>query len=216
LAWFWGVLVFAVINNILGAILEYMFKPSMNCSIKFKRFLRSFVYKGLISVPVMVLFAFDYTKPCLELKNSMLISFSNDYMSSNRLTPSNRPTPSNEFTSLNDFIFANEFVFGVVLIQFPIMIFVFINIINEFSKPEPNKNYQLVTGSIEGQSICKKIFRVILLICKKIIRVILLSILIFYIQTLFFIYFFLLVTDIVHLLGVFNILLSFFTICDIP
>ncbi|CAF4123745.1 unnamed protein product, partial [Rotaria magnacalcarata] len=111
---FWGALLLSVISSIFGSILEYMFRQNINCCNKFLRSLRSTVYKSSISIPVIVLFAFDYTKPCLELQQTTFM------------------------------LFSNAFTYITVAIQFPVLIVVFIDVMYEFCTWRPNATYILV------------------------------------------------------------------------
>jgi hypothetical protein len=129
---FWGALVLAFIISIFGSILEYVCKEDINCCKKFFRVLRSIFYKSSISIPVMVLFAFDYTKPCLELRQTTFM------------------------------LFSNAFTYITVAIQFPVLIIVFIDVIYELCTWTPNATYILVRGTIKNQPICQKILRVVL------------------------------------------------------
>jgi len=124
---FWGALLLALINSIFGSILEYMFKPNMKCCNKFLRILRSVLYKSSISIPIMVLFAFNYSTPCLELKKTTFM------------------------------IFSNAFTYITVAIQFPVLLAVFIDNIYEYYTWTPNATYKIVKGSIKNQPICTKI-----------------------------------------------------------
>jgi hypothetical protein len=127
---FWGALTLAFIISIFGSILEYAHKQNITCCNKFLRILRSILYKSSISIPVLVLFAFDYTKPCLELRETTFM------------------------------LFSNAFTYITVAIQFPVLIIVFIDVIHEFITWTPNATYSLVRGTIKGQPISKKILRV--------------------------------------------------------
>ncbi|CAF4616969.1 unnamed protein product [Rotaria socialis] len=89
----------------------------MNCCNKFLRSLRSTVYKSSISIPVIVLFAFDYARPCLELQQTTFM------------------------------LFSNAFTYITVAIQFPVLIVVFIDVMYEFCTWRPNATYILVKGS---------------------------------------------------------------------
>jgi hypothetical protein len=129
---FWGALILAFVNTIFGSILEYMFKSNIGCCNKLLRILRSTLYKSSISIPVMVLFAFDYTAPCLKLRETTFM------------------------------LFSNVFTYITVAIQFPVLIVVSIDVLYEFYIWKPNATYILVKGSIQGQPICKKIVRVLL------------------------------------------------------
>ncbi|CAF4130945.1 unnamed protein product [Rotaria magnacalcarata] len=104
----------------------------MNCCNKFLRSLRSTVYKSSISIPDIVLFAFDYTRPCLELQQTTFM------------------------------LFSNAFAYITVAIQFPVLIVVFIDVMYEFCTWRPNATYILVKGSIKDQPICQKIIYTIL------------------------------------------------------
>ncbi|CAF3966880.1 unnamed protein product, partial [Rotaria magnacalcarata] len=110
---FWGALLLSLISSIFGSILEYMFRQNINCCNKFLRSLRSTVYKSSISIPVIVLFAFDYTKPCLELQQTTFM------------------------------LFSNAFTYITVAIQFPVLIVVFIDVMYEFCTWRPNATYIL-------------------------------------------------------------------------
>jgi hypothetical protein len=127
---FWGALTLAFIISIFGSILEYAHKQNITCCNKFLRVLRSILYKSSISIPILVLFAFDYTKPCLELRETTFM------------------------------LFSNAFTYITVGIQFPVLIIVFIDVIYEFITWKPNATYSLVKGTIKGQPIGNKILRV--------------------------------------------------------
>ncbi|CAF2027819.1 unnamed protein product [Rotaria magnacalcarata] len=86
----------------------------MNCCNKFLRSLRSTVYKSSISIPDIVLFAFDYTRPCLELQQTTFM------------------------------LFSNAFAYITVAIQFPVLIVVFIDVMYEFCTWRPNATYILI------------------------------------------------------------------------
>jgi hypothetical protein len=129
---FWGALLLAFLSSIFGSILEYMFKSDLNCCNKLFRILRSTLYKSSISIPVTVLFAFNYTKSCLELKETTFM------------------------------LFSNTFTYLTVAIQFPILIIIFLDVLYEFYIWKPNATYILVKTSIKDQPIWKKIFRVVL------------------------------------------------------
>ncbi len=129
---FWGALILAFIISIFGSVLEYVVKANMSCCNKFLRILRSILYKSSISIPVMVLFAFDYTKPCLELRETTFM------------------------------LFSNAFTYITVAIQFPVLIVISIDVIHEFYTWKPNATYILVKGSIKNQPIGKKILRIAL------------------------------------------------------
>jgi len=128
---FWGALALAFIISIFGSILEYVCKQDITCCSKILRVLRSILYKSSISIPVMVLFAFDYTKPCLELKQTTFM------------------------------LFSNAFTYLTVAIQFPVLIIVFIDVIYEFYAWKPNATYSLVRGTIKGQPVRQKILRIL-------------------------------------------------------
>ncbi|CAF1610274.1 unnamed protein product [Rotaria magnacalcarata] len=113
---FWGALLLSLISSIFGSILEYMFRQNINCCNKFLRSLRSTVYKSSISIPVIVLFAFDYTKPCLELQQTTFM------------------------------LFSNAFTYITVAIQFPVLIVVFIDVMYEFCTWRPNATYILLSS----------------------------------------------------------------------
>ncbi len=129
---FWGSLLLAFVSSIFGSILEYMFKSDINCINKLFRIFRSILYKSSISIPVTVLFAFNYTKACLELKETTFM------------------------------LFSNTFTYLTVAIQFPILIIIFLDVLYEFYIWKPNATYILVKTSIKDQPIWKKIFRVVL------------------------------------------------------
>lgn len=124
---FWGTLILGFIISIFGRILEFMFKPNMQCCGKIVRFLRSTLYKTSMSIPIMVLFAFDYTKRCLELRNTTFM------------------------------VFSNAFAYITLAILFPVLLIVSLDVIYEFYIWKPNATYSLVKVSIEGQPICTKI-----------------------------------------------------------
>jgi hypothetical protein len=129
---FWGAFIMAFIISIFGSILEHVCRQNINCCDKFLRILRSTLYKSSISIPVAVLFAFDYTKPCLQLKKTTFM------------------------------LFSNEFAYVTVAIQFPVLIIVFIDVILEFYTRKPYATYKLIRDSIqEDQPTCKKILRVV-------------------------------------------------------
>lgn len=80
-----------------------------------------------MSIPIMVLFAFDYTKRCLELRNTTFM------------------------------VFSNAFAYITLAILFPVLLIVSLDVIYEFYIWKPNATYSLVKVSIEGQPICTKI-----------------------------------------------------------
>jgi hypothetical protein len=105
-------------------------------------------------------------------------------------------------------IFSNTFTYLTVAIQFPLLIFICIDVLYEFYIWKPNATYMLVKTSIKDQPICKKILNVLLYSVLFLIMLIgiLLSFLI-YLELLFII-------NITHLLLVStNILLSILNIC---
>ena len=75
--------------------------------------LRSIVYKSSISIPTTVLFAFDYKKPCLELRKT---------------------------TSM---VFSNNFAYLTIAIQLPVLAVILIDVLHEFYKWKPNATYEL-------------------------------------------------------------------------
>lgn len=86
---------------------------------------RAIVYKSSISIPVTVLFAFDYKKACLKLKAS----------------------PS--------MIFSNSFTYTVIAIVFPLLLIILCNEIYELRKRykyKSNATYDLVTIYIKHPS----------------------------------------------------------------
>ena len=128
---FWGALMLAFVNSIVGSILEYRFNQSIHCGSKFLRILRSTLYKSSMSVPIMLLFAFNYATPCLELRKTTLM------------------------------LFSNSFAYITVAIQFPVLIVVFLDIIYEYYVWKPNATYILVKGSIKNQPLHKKVIQII-------------------------------------------------------
>ncbi len=56
-----------------------MFKDNLHCCNKILRTLRSTLYKSSMSIPVMVLFVFNYTTPCLELQKTTFMLYSNAF-----------------------------------------------------------------------------------------------------------------------------------------
>lgn len=129
---FWGALILSFINSIVGSILEYMFKDNLYCCNKILRIFRSTLYKSSMSIPVMVLFVFNYTTPCLELKKTTFM------------------------------LFSNAFTYIILAIQFPILILVFVDVIYEFYIWKPNATYILVKGSIKNQPTSKKIIQIVI------------------------------------------------------
>jgi hypothetical protein len=129
---FWGSLLLALISSLVGSILEYMFKDHLNCCTKTLRIFRSTLYKSSMSIPIMVLFAFNYTTPCLELRKTTFM------------------------------LFSNAFTYIIVAIQFPILIIVFLDVVYEFYIWKPNATYSLVKGSIRNQPTCKKVGQIVL------------------------------------------------------
>ena len=132
LSCFWGALMLAFIVSIIGSILEYMFTDNLQCCSKILRILRSTLYKSSMSIPIMVLFAFNYTTPCLELKKTTFM------------------------------LFSNAFTYIILAIQFPILLLVFIDVIYEFYIWKPNATYNLVRGSIKNQPTGKKVAQIII------------------------------------------------------
>ncbi|CAF1170713.1 unnamed protein product [Adineta steineri] len=129
---FWGALMLAFINSIVGSILEYMHKDNIHGCTKFLRILRSVLYKSSMSIPVMVLFAFNYVTPCLQLRATTFM------------------------------IFSNMFTYIVLAIQFPILLVVSIDVLYEFYIWKPNATYRLVRGTMKNQPTGMKIFQIIL------------------------------------------------------
>lgn len=129
---FWGALMLAFINSIVGSILEYMFKDNIQGCNKFLRILRSTLYKGSMSIPVMVLFVFNYATPCLQLKETTFM------------------------------VFSNRFAYIILAIQFPILAVVFLDVAYEFYVWKPNATYNLVRGSMKNQPVRTKIIQIIL------------------------------------------------------
>lgn len=132
---FWGSIILPLITSLIGAFLEYKFKSDSNCLNKIFRILRAITYKSSISLPVIILFAFDYKQPCLKLKKTT-------YM-----------------------IFSNTFTFTVVAIEFPLLIIIFINEIYELYKlyrMRANPTYDLVKTSVDGQPTPRNVLHIVL------------------------------------------------------
>lgn len=129
---FWGALILAFISSIIGSILEYMFKDNIHGCNKILRILRSILYKGSMSIPIMVLFAFNYATPCLQLNATTFM------------------------------VFSNRFTYIIVAILFPLFAIVFLDIIHEFYVWKPNATYFLVKSSMKNQPVCTKIVHIIL------------------------------------------------------
>jgi len=132
---FWGSIILPLITSLIGAFLEYKFKSDSNCLNKIFRILRATTYKSSISLPVIILFAFDYKQPCLKLKKTT-------YM-----------------------IFSNTFTFTVVAIEFPLLIIIFINEIYELYKlyrMRANPTYDLVKTSVDGQPTPRNVLHIVL------------------------------------------------------
>ena len=122
----------AFASSIVGSVLEYIFKSDINCCSKFFRLMRSTFYKISISIPVTVLFAFDYAKPCLQLKKTTFM------------------------------LFSNTFTYTTIAIQIPLLIIILIDVLYEWYVWKPNATYMLVKTSIRDQPICTKILRILL------------------------------------------------------
>lgn len=129
---FWGALVLALLASIVGSILEYMFKDSIHGCGKILRVLRSTLYKSSMSIPVMVLFVFNYATPCLQLKETTFM------------------------------VFSNQFTYIIVAILFPILAIIFLDVVYEFYVWKPNATYILVKGSMKNQSVGTKAIQLIL------------------------------------------------------
>ena len=129
---FWGALMLAFINSIVGSILEYMFKDNIHGCGKVLRVLRSTLYKSSMSIPFMVLFAFNYATPCLQLKETTFM------------------------------VFSNRFTYNVVAIQFPTLAVVFLDVVYEFYVWKPNATYILVKGSMKNQPVRTRIIQITL------------------------------------------------------
>jgi hypothetical protein len=129
---FWGSFLMGLIISLFGSILDYIFKSDLNCYNKFFRTLRTIVYKNSLSLPATALFAFDYTKPCLELK---------------------LPTTM---------LFSNSFTYLTIIIEFPLFAIILIDVLYELYKWRPNATYDLLKTSVKDQPIGRRILRIIM------------------------------------------------------
>ena len=104
----------------------------MGCGVKFLRILRSTLYKSSLSISITVLFAFDDNSPCLKLKETTFM------------------------------LYSNIFTYIIVTIQFPLLIIVSTDVIYEFLIWKPNATYTLVKRTIQNQPLAQKILRILL------------------------------------------------------
>lgn len=134
---FWLAILLPVVSSLLGAVLECKYnKPGYKWYVKVFRFLRSFAYKNAISIPMTAIFAFDYKKPCLTLRKT---------------------------TSM---VFSNSFTYTIIAIEVPLITLIFIHVSYEFynvvtkkkpygsvkssdnEQPNPTPNYRIVLRRI--------------------------------------------------------------------
>lgn len=129
---FWGAVILALATSLSGSVLEYIFKSDLNWRSKFFRILRSMAYKNSLSIPATVLFAFDYTKPCLKLKKTTFM------------------------------VFSNSFTYVTIAIECPLLAIIFIDVVYELYKWKPNAGYDLLKTTIENQPTCRKTLHIVL------------------------------------------------------
>jgi len=132
---FWGSIILPLVTSLIGSVFEYKSKSDSNWFKKIFRILRATACKSSMTLPVTILFAFDYKEPCLRLK------------------------------AMENNIFSNTFAFTIIAIEFPLLFIIFVNEIYDFYqfyKQKSNPTYDSVENFNNNQTIRRRILYVIL------------------------------------------------------